>query len=278
MGYEYYDYYDYAEPALEAVAGFFAVFAAVFLFFALAIGIVSYVLTAVGLHGIGKRRGIHNSWLAWIPVASDWLLGSISDQYQYVARRKETNRRTVLLVMGIVTCILPTAQSIVTAMISFASASDSTAGSVGAMAGISLLLSMLTFGCGIAYAIFRYIALNDLFVACNPSSATVKLVLSIIFPITIPFFIIGSKNGDAGMPPRRTAAPITEIPPVNPDVAPVNESFFEDAPDEETNVPPYEDAPYEEPIKEDTQVDPFATEEAPFFYADNSNNSEEKPE
>ena len=44
--------------------------------------IAMYVLSAWGMYTIANRRGIHRPWLAWIPVANMWILGSISDQYQ----------------------------------------------------------------------------------------------------------------------------------------------------------------------------------------------------
>ncbi len=47
----------------------------------LLLGLASYVLTAWSVQSIGKQRGIHNSWLAWIPVAGDWVLGKIADEY-----------------------------------------------------------------------------------------------------------------------------------------------------------------------------------------------------
>lgn len=41
----------------------------------LALIIVGYVLTAIGLQTLAKRSQIEYSWLAWIPVANLYLLG-----------------------------------------------------------------------------------------------------------------------------------------------------------------------------------------------------------
>ena len=54
----------------------------VILLVALGFGMVWYVLQSLGLYTIAERRGIRNPWLAWVPVANMWVLGSISDQYQ----------------------------------------------------------------------------------------------------------------------------------------------------------------------------------------------------
>ena len=60
------------------------------------ISIVMYVLQSIGLYKTAKRRGIHNAWLSWLPVGCTWIIGCISDQYQYVVRGKIRNKRKAL--------------------------------------------------------------------------------------------------------------------------------------------------------------------------------------
>ena len=61
-----------------------------------------YVMRALGLYRIAKRRGIHRPWLAWIPCGRDWLLGCISDHYQSIACGKRSYFRFFLLFLSIV--------------------------------------------------------------------------------------------------------------------------------------------------------------------------------
>ena len=61
------------------------------------LAIASYVLTALALYTIARRRGLRNPWLAWIPVANSWLLGSLSDQYRYVVKGEHKSKRIILL-------------------------------------------------------------------------------------------------------------------------------------------------------------------------------------
>ena len=56
-------------------------------------GIAAYILTALAIYRISCRRGLNNPWLAWIPVVNCWILGSISDQYRYVAKGETKNKR-----------------------------------------------------------------------------------------------------------------------------------------------------------------------------------------
>lgn len=49
-------------------------------FCVLAVAVADYVLKALALFTLAKRRGIKNPWHAWIPVASDWIVGSLADE------------------------------------------------------------------------------------------------------------------------------------------------------------------------------------------------------
>ena len=62
----------------------------------LAFAVVCYVLEGKSLSAIARRRGIEKPWLAWVPVGSSWLLGSISDQYRYVTYGQVRSRRKLL--------------------------------------------------------------------------------------------------------------------------------------------------------------------------------------
>ena len=43
------------------------------LFICLAIGVACYVLQALSLYSLAKRREINKPWLAWIPLANAWI-------------------------------------------------------------------------------------------------------------------------------------------------------------------------------------------------------------
>ena len=55
----------------------------------LVFAVLSYIFRSVGLYTMAGRRGIRNPWLAWVPVADQWLLGCLSDQYQTLVRGSE---------------------------------------------------------------------------------------------------------------------------------------------------------------------------------------------
>lgn len=164
------------------------------------LGIASWVLTAVAVYVIARRRGLSKTWMAWVPVLNVWLLGSLSDQYQYVVKRKNTSRRKWLLVLNLV---MPVLYGLV---IGFGVA----AFMPGAYFGISWQDAMVAAGfalplaiVAIAAAVIRFVALFDVYRSLDPANAVLFLVLSILVGVTEPFFLFFNRDKDAGMPPRR---------------------------------------------------------------------------
>ena len=173
--------------------------------------IAGYILLALGLYSIARRRGIQYPWMGWIPVANLWLIGSVSDQYQYVFRGAIKNKRKVLLTIGIVYGVLvfvligmlmgeilrmalsmPYYMSD-EAMMTWASSL------MLKMGGFLLLILPLA----VTLIVLQYMAFYDIYRSCNPGHAVLFLVLSILIPFTAPFFVFCNRNSDAGMPPRK---------------------------------------------------------------------------
>ncbi len=64
-------------------------------------GIATYIMNAIAYQKIATRRLISNSWLAWIPVANSWIIGSIADEYDEKNGLKR-KWRVVLLVLSLI--------------------------------------------------------------------------------------------------------------------------------------------------------------------------------
>lgn len=186
------------EQYLPAVLTGILVFALV----ALALSILFYVFNALGFYTVAKRRGIREPWLAWIPVANLWVMGCISDQYQYVVKGKVTNRRKILLGLSIGSF----AVSMVMSMISNTAALvDGSGDAVSSVIIISLLSTLLSWGISITAKVFEYIALYDYYSSCCPRNNVLFLVLGIFFGFLQPFFVFFNRKKDEGMPPRKPA-------------------------------------------------------------------------
>ncbi len=207
---------------MEEAIAFGVVFLIIYILmyiFMIAFSIAQYMLQSLGIYTIAKRRGIDKPWLAWIPYASVWTLGCISDQYRYVKKGQVKSKRKLLigLSIGMLGCVILFFvlyfSSFITLFINMSNASsDSQAVSsfFGAMGGM-LLSYVPMIVVGIVYSVFYYIALYDLYESCNPEHSALFLVLSILASVAMPFLIFFNRKKDLGMPPRRE--PVQAIPP-----------------------------------------------------------------
>lgn len=163
---------------------------------AMLLGIASYVLSSMALYTMAKRRGLNSPWMAWVPVVNCWLLGSLSDQYQYVVKRRHTYRRRALLALDILKCILMVLVTVLAVVLAFQTAFNMV------LARLLCCLALLA-GVSIARAVVRYLALYDVYRSVDPKNAVVYLVLSICVGATIPFFLFFNRESEQGMPPRK---------------------------------------------------------------------------
>lgn len=210
----------------------------------LVINLVAYILTAVALYTMAKRRGILRPWLAWIPIANIYLFGCISDHYRSVALGQTKNRRKVLLGLeiplqllsaGVVALAISMLASMLAMGLDVLMDPDSLAALgeeqvmeiamtlLGQVAGL-LLLALPMLVIAIIHTVFYYIALSDIFKSSDPANANVYLVLSIAVGIganmlfglptaVLPaIFLMVCRNKDHGIPMRQEEQPVYEVP------------------------------------------------------------------
>ena len=186
------------------------------------LSVAMYVFGSLGLYTLASRRGIRNPWLAWIPVVNVWIIGSLSDQYRYVVKGEEKNKRKTLLILHIINFVLGIALLVFLILLVVGLVRHEMYNYSESAAQMEILRSAIGMGCvgmiltgtAIALAIIRYMALYDIFMSMDPGNCVLYLVLSIIFSFTEPFFLFFNRTSDKGMPPRRENP--TYVPPVEP--------------------------------------------------------------
>ena len=196
---------------MEALAGVVAIYL-VFCFVILGLSLVQYIFQSLGLYTIAKRRGISKPWLAWVPVGNVWIMGCISDQYQYVARGLNKNKRTLLMWLNVIMVVLLGLYTafVVTMIIAQENGDYMMTGALGIM-----LLALVMFAVSVWYSILVYMAQFDLFRSAEPDNAVLYLVLSILIGgIVNAILVFICRNKDGGMPPRRVVEPVAA--PVEP--------------------------------------------------------------
>lgn len=172
--------------------------------FMLLLGIGFYVLSSLGFYAMAKRRGIPHPGLAWLPIGGQaWIIGSLADQYAYLAEGKTKRQRGLLLGLDIGTsavslCFLVLLIVAIVKGLTPELMYDELAFAPFIMG--FLVLYFLLLAMAIVYAVFYYIALYKVYKSCTPKNATLYLVLSIVVSVTQPFFVFFSRNKDEGMP------------------------------------------------------------------------------
>lgn len=190
------------------------------------LNIAIYVMRSISIHTIAKRRGLGNPWLVWLPVGFEWIIGSVSDQYQYVVEGEVKNERKLLLGLSVGNGALQFAAFVLSVVMLSRLIIAGDRISDGQMASIIMgpMLSVMLLGFVIAVLsivlmVFKYICMYDLYRSCDPNNAVAYLVLGILFGILEPIFLLIVRKKDNGMPPRK------DVPPVQPQ--PVQEPWLE---------------------------------------------------
>ncbi len=176
----YWNYYDTPYPAFWLSAVLLAATVAL-----IAVAAVFYVFQALGLSAMAKRRGLSRPWLAWIPVASAYLMGKIADQYSGAVEQRKTNYALILLLLSIIT----TALSVCIIVLSSVFGQFYSLVPTGAPALLFPLLIASTVS-----TVFYYLALYRLYNWFSGSSALLT-VLSFVFAFIIPFVLFSIRKG-----------------------------------------------------------------------------------
>lgn len=176
----------------------------------LLMGIALWVIFSIGLHAVSRRRRIRNSWLAWVPVANLWVLGSISDQYQYLVKGRIKARRWGITILAVLTIAVYLAGAYCVYLSTYKGYMNST---VFALPMLLAFVFVVFFGAGVvAVAVQLYICCYDLFRSCDPVNRRLFLVLSILYPAGLAFIVLAIRERDSGMPPRKQIELVVEEP------------------------------------------------------------------
>lgn len=175
--------------------------------------ILLYVLSALALYTMAASRGIRGAWLSWIPIANIWVLGSLSDQYQYVVRRRSTGRRILLIIQR---CVIAAMWGLIASVVLSAAARGMRISPFDPGYIISFVLSrggimiaLLATAIGILelwFTILKLMALYDVYRSCEPNNALLFLLLNIVLPVTYPILLFLNREKENGMPPRKEEA------------------------------------------------------------------------
>ncbi len=187
------------EVAFSAIM-IFAIIVIVMYAVIFAIAIASYILQALGMYTIAKRRNISKPIFAWFPGTNIWLLGAIADDYDEKVKGVKKKSRVVLVSLYIAMLVLAVITVIAVVLLEVTLLAG---GEVNSTAIVFIVVVAIlyigVFAIAIVATVFMYIAYYKLFKSCNPDNAVVFLVLSILFSISLPVLIFVSRKKDDGL-------------------------------------------------------------------------------
>lgn len=263
MSPDFYDYFEFGtvDVSNTGLAVFLIVYLVVMLLM-FAYSIMVYIFHSLGLYTIANRRGIHHPWLAWIPIGDVWILGSIADQYRYVAKGQVKSRRKTLvgLLIAMFVMLFIMMGGIIALAITGIGSEFNEAFSDSSMIA-PLVIFMVSYVAimviAVVTTVYQFISYYDLFYSCNPNNAVAFLVLSIFFNFLLPFFVFACRKKDLGMPPRRVQVPAAPWQPAPAPVQPVWQNVVTPQPPVVDEVPVVqEETPAEtEPVVEESPAE-----------------------
>lgn len=141
------------------------------------------LLTALALWRTARWFGVRRPWLALIPVADLWVLGTLGDRYHSRARGKEKHMGRNLPLLG----------AAALGSILIVAGVWQLTHNLDMATGLALALDMgvlyLAIGIWGVFLVQRFLALWDLYQGYAPLRKSRYIVLSVLFPFLIPLFI-----------------------------------------------------------------------------------------
>lgn len=203
----------------EAVRGqapmgvLFLIIGILYLIFSI-IGIAQYVMQAIALNDLGKRRNVKSSWLAWIPVTgfSTWVTGCIADEYDARNGMKRKWRVVLLSFLLSVVVLSMVGRSVIVIGEILAEVQGETHGDAAiiVLLIIGYILFAASLAAAVAYIICQYICLFKIFESTVPEKALKYFLLSILVPLAYPICLLKCRNKGYSVPEQVQQTPVYE--------------------------------------------------------------------
>lgn len=186
----------------ETVSFFLAIFIGTFTI-SLLIGLALYLLESIGVYKMAKSAEIKNPWLAFIPVANGWVFGTLAEKYKKKNGTKSARFGIILPVLEGIVLIEAIALTIFTVIsikeiTGYALDAVNTSSEMAPEQFMSLISVIILYfaliAVAISYAVVFFIALWRVYSSFDKSNATLYIVLSVIFTISVPIILFIIRN------------------------------------------------------------------------------------
>lgn len=83
----------YHDPLFSSLPFFISLF--------LMVQIALYLASSWGIYAMANNTGVKNPWMAWVPFAKDYLLGTLADRYHDTLHQKKTHFHLWLTLLSV---------------------------------------------------------------------------------------------------------------------------------------------------------------------------------
>lgn len=160
----------------------------------LAFGIADYVLSSIGIHTLGKRRGVSYPWLAWIPVARNRALGAIADEYDGQRGLKKRWGKTLLTLSIICTAGFMVMYSAFVIILITAAGFAISEEEMVVMVLLAYIPLLIVAVIGIVQTICSSVCVYKIFESTVPERSLLYLILYILVPLAGSICLFSCRN------------------------------------------------------------------------------------
>lgn len=195
------------------------------------LGIATYIINSLAIYRLADRRQIPNPWMAWLPFASDWIIGSIVDQYDEKNGIKR-KWRVLLLTLSLISIIgiIVVYVGMIVGMLVMAIQETNmepevgpTLAFIGVLYIVLFIFAMLASAKGFCQAICIY----KIYESTVPEKAVKYLLLYLLVPLAGPLCLL--KCQDKGYPYPQESEPVLSE---TTETVEINENLIESTDDE----------------------------------------------
>lgn len=167
------------------------------------VGLVFYLLEAIAGCKMAKSAQIKNPWLAFIPVADGWVYGTLAEKYKKKNGTKSARFGIILPVLEGIVLMETIALTIFTVIsvkeiTGYALDAVNTSSEMAPEQFMSLIPVIILYFALMAVAfaniIVFYVALWRIYSAFDKPNATLYIVLSVVFTISVPIILFIIRN------------------------------------------------------------------------------------
>ena len=188
----------------------------VFYFVAMVYGAYAYIGVSLGGHRMGRKVGMSNPWMFWIPCANVYALGNLADTQASLCEGKNTTYRKKMLTWTIVVACVAIVWAIALSVFMVIAALNGMVDENGQLVTLDgtgaesligpalffLLTSLAFLALYVVYLVIYYKVLYRIFKLYAPDGSVGLLVLSVLVTVAIPAVFLSLSKREPVLPAR----------------------------------------------------------------------------